>query len=477
MILYALGGGIEGSGGLSILVATSDNRKYQIDSILLDCGKRTFKNNSNQTIPQFSTSLSIIESQASIKAIIISHAHVDHFGALPDAATFAPHAPIYVPEGSKQLISLQLRKKGLFSSWYEDDVSNEEAMTRAIELIIARIQEIPFYKGFYVPNSSFYFEFIPAGHIIGSAMIYLKQYNESLLFSGDFFPSQVLSTRPLDLNIISTMKIDLFLCEATMLSKYKKLNGSNNNSEKQDSPHLSDFKQTIRNVVEKQGDCTILTSAVGIAQELICCLLREFAQSSKKLRIVLDDANYEVTKLYLSNINKSFLQIALSANAEFLNLHEYFLKLRGNAKKDQIMNIFFVTPQTMKKNQHLRQYFFPDKRNILILAYSPTELRIDKDKNTESEMRQHLATILNISENEPFECDVVHVPCFMHPNYLEIKEIISKIVPKKVYFMHGYFEDADLDFLKRAIAAINKHIFLIPIKNHMKYGENTNENE
>ena len=182
MILFALGGGIIGSGGLSVLVAASDRLQLQKEAVLLDCGKRSFANQSNQTIASFPSALQIIESSQAIKAIIISHAHVDHFGALPDASTFAPHAPIYVPEGSKQLISLQLRKKVFCSSWYEDDDSIDEAMDKAIEQIISKIQEIPFYQRTSIPNSSFSFQLFPAGHIMGSAMIYLKKMKNNFFF-------------------------------------------------------------------------------------------------------------------------------------------------------------------------------------------------------------------------------------------------------------------------------------------------------
>ena len=83
MHLYFSGGAME-IGGSCIYIRLSGRK------LLLDCGIR--QSAAKDPLPDFRT----IQEQGGVDAILISHAHMDHIGALPIISRAYPDAPIYM---------------------------------------------------------------------------------------------------------------------------------------------------------------------------------------------------------------------------------------------------------------------------------------------------------------------------------------------------------------------------------------------
>lgn len=66
-------------------------------NILMDCGIRL--SSSKDTLPDFR----LIQENGGIDAIVVSHAHTDHTGALPAISRQYPNALIYMTHMSKAL--------------------------------------------------------------------------------------------------------------------------------------------------------------------------------------------------------------------------------------------------------------------------------------------------------------------------------------------------------------------------------------
>ena len=268
---------------------------------------------------------------------------------------------------------------------------------------------------------------------------------------------------PLDLSNLPINNIDYFLCESTLLSRKISVNLDSQN-------YLSDFQLLISNVIRRSGLCVILTSAVGIAQELMIALIKENASKVAKIGIYLDKSIYEITNLYL-NKNKWFSS-ELKNNVSIHRVEEFFTgqqKIHG-----YFLNVFFVTPQTFIKNSQLRTLILLKPENMVIASYSPTELSVDKDKN--GDLVQHLKTLLKFDESSV--CELHHCPCFMHADYSGIKKTIMHLKPKFVYFMHGKVHSRDLVKLSEELKACLANFaspFFIPMENLTLYGGNKHE--
>jgi len=85
--------------GASCILLRIDNK-----NILLDCGIR--QNQSKDSLPDFR----IIQELGGVDAIIASHAHLDHTGALPIISNEYPNARIYM---NYMILNLLCEKKAL----------------------------------------------------------------------------------------------------------------------------------------------------------------------------------------------------------------------------------------------------------------------------------------------------------------------------------------------------------------------------
>jgi metallo-beta-lactamase family protein len=126
-----------------------------------------------------------------LTAIIVSHANIDHCGALPALYRAGCTAPIYVPLGNKRLLSLMLRdsakiiasdqqkvsrktKKDVPLIYDEDDVA--ATMEHVIECEMDELH--------YIDNGVS-FRFISANHIVASSQISLNIGGKRIHYTGD----------------------------------------------------------------------------------------------------------------------------------------------------------------------------------------------------------------------------------------------------------------------------------------------------
>ena len=130
----------------------------------------------------------------SIDAVILTHAHIDHTGYIPRLIKFGFKGNIHSTFGTKALCAILLPDSGHIA---EEDAkrANKYGYTK-------HHPALPFYtkeEGLtainqFVPHDfnqpydlfeHFTFEFLPAGHIIGSAIVRIKFNNKTIVFTGN----------------------------------------------------------------------------------------------------------------------------------------------------------------------------------------------------------------------------------------------------------------------------------------------------
>ncbi len=232
--------------------------------ILLDCGlfqgsKETEKQ--NQADFPFDP--------ASIDAVVLSHAHLDHCGRLPKLVKDGFKGTVYLTEASfpllelllKDAVHLQLRDlewenkrreragKKLLEPLYE--LEDVEALLK-LRKAVAYGEETKILKGI---NISFH----EAGHILGSSIVrlHIKDHDETktLVFSGDLGnPESPLLRDPAVLT-----EADVLLLESTYGDRdHKPLTST-----------LNELREALQEAARSGGNVIIPAFAVGRTQDLI----------------------------------------------------------------------------------------------------------------------------------------------------------------------------------------------------------------
>jgi len=160
--------------------------------ILFDCGIR---------VGSAYTDHPDIPSPETIDAIFVSHAHLDHMGAIAYTAAVCKNAKIYMTEQTKEFVRYQLA--ATIAEYIGAETDDLRFHNRILcELIMNRIQTIQYREKvcFQTLNGQkCYFSLFHAGHVPGAAMVYMQIRDKTVLYTGDFAAYDTSLTYPYSL--------------------------------------------------------------------------------------------------------------------------------------------------------------------------------------------------------------------------------------------------------------------------------------
>ena len=228
----ALGGAGE-IGGSSHLLDFGDSR------VLVDAGIKP--DGRSAQAPDFA-------SLDKLDAAVITHAHLDHCGALPRLFRDRPDLPVYCTPPSAKLIVSALNDHAAMGGSLPGGVPISEVRKNLIP--------VPFGKPFKAGNAKV--TFTESGHILGAASVLLQSGSATTFHTGDICMEDHLSIP--SANLPDVRDIDLLIMEATL-------------ADQRPQP----FDESIRTMVEvinettmeNEGSVLIPTYALGQAQEII----------------------------------------------------------------------------------------------------------------------------------------------------------------------------------------------------------------
>jgi Cft2 family RNA processing exonuclease len=265
--LHAIGG-FSRIGGSSALI--------QMDnvSILLDCGINSGL--ARDPVPSFLH-------KVKPDLVLVSHAHIDHVGALPIVVRNNPGIPVFASAPTKMLAEIMLRDCMKLSSAYGPAIYSDPEIDKAIESITT----VPFET--IIPFRHLNIKFRKAGHILGASTIIL-QGNHRMVYTGDFSASGTRITPSPSLPD-PPEKCDLMLSEVTYGTRELALR------EAEEQRMLSKIKW----ILKEGGRVLIPSFALGRAQEVISLLVTEVNRGTiPKVPVYLDGMVKEITEAYAS---------------------------------------------------------------------------------------------------------------------------------------------------------------------------------
>jgi len=246
-IFVPIGGGDE-IGASCYYLRSGDTR------LLLDCGLRP---QSEWVYPYFESFLPMgfIDGLWDLDAVFLSHAHLDHIGALPKLISENYRATIYASTPTKTLTEVMLKittKENAKNSWYE--TPNAFYQSALIHEAIGKVVAIDWNK----PKSfgNFQVTYFPAGHVLGAAMVYIEFENRRILYTGDFCDVDQETVGKYQLP--ENLPVDLLIMETT----YR-----NRTADREELKTYASFED-FRGILAEGGKVMLPGFALGRAQEV-----------------------------------------------------------------------------------------------------------------------------------------------------------------------------------------------------------------
>ncbi len=397
--------------------------------ILLDAGVKLGEVEEHPLIPD-----SMLKD---IDAVIISHAHLDHCGYLPHLFSNGYEGPVYSLKPTLELVNVIVNDYLKISK--PRDVSKE-----GIGRMAKHYCFVEYHEEFRVKDLAV--KLVPAGHILGSAMIEVRQGDERLLYTGDI---NLKGTKLLDPAYTEYLKADTLITESTY--------GGDKDEFPSEKAVLTSVVASLKETISTGGKVIIPSFAVGRAQEVLF-LLDDYMRSGvlPSVPIYIDGMINKAMRIYRHNVIfcKDELQkrILMSEDDPFKSKN--FNMVEGKEERSKVMTgegaAIIVTTSGMLKGGPVMRYLEklggdPNNKMLLVSYQAPgTPGREIQDGSREIETRPGFRMKLAL------KVERYHLSA--HADRPQLLKLISRIDGlKRIFIIHGEEEKAKefMEDLKR----------------------------
>lgn len=367
--------------------------------VLLDCGLKI--------TPDGTQYPSEIDNVSSIGVVFISHAHLDHTGALPYFDHKGMQCPILMTNGTKLLTKLLLKDAFKIGKITHHHLGYEKADIYKVvscikNTLVDRVGEINGIK----------YEFFDAGHIPGSTSIFLDYYGHKILYTGDI---KTTDTKLLSAGETNFPQIDTLICESTYGDR------DHDPRKTQESKFISAIHETLN----RGGNVLIPVFAVGRAQEILMLIEKE----NFNVPIFVDGMSVEATKLILAD------PTTLRDSKTLRNSFKHAKHIKHRRDRDQVLrqqSIIITTSGMLTGGPamfYLKHIHLHSKDSILLTGY--------QGEQTNGRMLIENKCVYVDGFKYNVKCEFQKFDFSAHDGMSEIKKLVRDIKPKQVIFMHG----------------------------------------
>ncbi len=448
--------------GSKHIITLWDNKR-----ILLDCGmyqglgKDTHKLNSED-----------FAEPREISAIVLSHAHIDHSGLIPKFVKDGYEGDIYCTEATYALCEIMLRDSAYIQ---EADVhysnkrhgrSEEEAfeplytakhVEQALEqfVIVRENEKVKIIDGIEAT-------FIPNGHILGSAAIYLNidelSEKHTLLYTADIGRYNTALIRDPE----PVPQADYVICESTYGDRLH--------------DRTVDAEQALLNTLlhtfkEKKGKLIIPAFSLGRTQELVFALNKlDLHGLLPEVKIFVDsplatDAT-EITRKYSYLLNKDVQRFCQSRKDPFgFNKLSYTKEI----KESKRLNItskpcVIISASGMADAGRVKHHIYhgieDPKNTVLFVGYA-------EPNSLAGKLQRGDKKVTIFGDEKEVKAEIVYIKSLSaHGDYEEMIKYLSAMNAgkvKKLFLVHG--EREVQEHFKEELKKVGHHSIVIPSKN------------
>lgn len=392
--------------------------------ILLDCGIRM----SGDALPN----LSMIKQAGGLDLILVSHAHMDHIGALPIISGEFPNTPIIMTHMTKELVKILLYDSLKIMDLKESEIPifseiHVENMLNRVLCYSPNYDIYPFLDEFQIRMYS-------AGHIPGAVFFYLITTEGSFFYSGDFSITPQMAVGGA---VIGKLRPDVAILESTYGNRLH----SNREQE------LSALLNKIVEVVESGHKILIPAFALGRAQEIILYINNAFAKKSvSKFNVYVDGMVNDICRAFEKAPNylreryakKIYKNIDIFYNDSVTAVSRNMAARKELVEKKEGACIIASSGMlTGGPSAFYAAALCEDEHNFIALTgyqdeESPGAKLLELAKGNASDRNIKIGdTVLNI------QCGIGIYGLYAHADKSEILALANELMPKQTYFVHG----------------------------------------
>eukprot|EP00667_Euglena_gracilis_P003864 EG_transcript_3879 len=412
-------------------------------TIMLDCGMHMGFRDSRK-YPDFASIAGSSTAPGSspnftkcIDAVIVTHFHLDHCGALPYFTEKCGYeGPVFMTFPTKAVCPILLEDFRRVMLHRDSTDASLLFSEQDVKECMKKVTGVHLHQTIQVEPD---FEIRPyyAGHVLGAAMFWIRVGNESLVYTGDY---NTTPDRHLGAASIDPLEPDLFISESTYATTIR------------DSKRVREreFLQQVHACVERGGKVLIPVFALGRAQEL--CILLETYWERMRLEVpiyfsagLVERAN-DYYRHFISWTNEKIKATFVQHNAfDFKHIKTF-----DRALLDQpTPMVLFASPGMLHAGTSLEVFkrWCGHPGNLVIIpgycvagtvgnkVLSSTTGEVQIDRQTKVEVK----------------CDVKQMSFSAHADARGILNVIQRCRPRHVMLVHG--ERAKMMYLQRKIRA------------------------
>ena len=404
-------GGFSEIGRSAVLVVTHESK------IILDFGIKTYKDQDADLLPRLDIyGIGMNE----IDAVIISHAHLDHCGAVPILCKYGYDGPVYCTEPTFPIMISVLQD-------YVSRSKEQLYSTRDIENLISHV--IPLNFGAVTDISpDVRITFANSGHMIGSASTHLHIGNGdyNIVYTGDLKFGRL---NTVDNAFWNFPRAETLIIEST--------NGNRDDKFVTRDVAEENLAKSINSAIQEGGRLLIPVPVLGLSQEI--CVTLGMLRSVKMInpdKIFVDDKILDMFNFYemYSDYLSKPLKQRISDQIEDPLFINSLVKLEPSVNWDKSI---ILCPSSMLTDgpsvKYLSQIADDPLSKVILLS--------EQFQSTTGKLLQEgQRNIILEGNNVDIKCNIDVIPGFsIHSDYNQLLAYVNRLKPKlkKVITNHG----------------------------------------
>lgn len=396
--------------------------------IVLDAGMHPRAEETSWALPQFS-----LVPDGSVDAIVLSHAHQDHVGALPVLMRRHPKAPVFMSGPTWQLSEVMLHNSvNVMTRRREEGIGGEVFFThREVDQATRRWRAVPLHTRFDLTGERIApsqaadevtLQFYDAGHILGSTGTMIRSGEHSIFYTGDvnFDDQTVMRAAHFPEEPVETLIVE------TTRGDHQTLPGFSRQGEEER------FAEAIHETLGRGGCVFIPVFALGKTQEVLTMLLSFIDRRLiPEVPIYIGGLSTKLTEITdrLTQGERSLLQrkgiFTLSGPDAFAT------KLRPG--RIYALSSGMMTEQT-PSNRLARQILSDPKHALFFVGYADPDSPAGRLLETPPD---ELVQLSPDAERQALRCRMEQFSFSGHSTREGILAYINRVRPKNVFLVHG----------------------------------------